>query len=288
MKRITLIVSLLLCVNLLFAQQPIVTWESLTKDKVKSDKVIKNPKKAKKLKTWIKRASLYFDIYSFNTSGLYKGLPAKEGIMCAERLIGVPENILSKDNKETWIYKRKKLFFVNGTLDRWEETAYIDKDALEKSAEALFEAEKIDESGKFKSKKQVMENAKNIRGALINVGITKYEEKDYKNAYAFMIKSIRLGKYPKLPTDTAFNINAVHYYSGIIAYKGDMYTEAEEHFNQCIKSDYEKGISYHYIADCYAKKGDSTEYINRVKTGFENAPNSLREVEETTGFKDQR
>ena len=100
------------------AQEAIITWDGLIKQKEKSDADILNLKKNTKSATWAKRADIYFNIHTFVLGGLYKGLAASgNGIQNAEYLIGKPGKKRASENEEIWVYNRKELTFINGILD---------------------------------------------------------------------------------------------------------------------------------------------------------------------------
>ena len=273
MKKLTTIIALIFFTGILFAQETGPTWEGLKKQKEKSDADITNPKKSSNPKTWIKRANTYFDISTFVLGGLYKGMPAKDnGIQNAEYLIGKPGKIMKQGDEEIWVYNRKKLYFKNGTLDHWEQTEFIDKDALRKSAEALLKAVELDTKGKLKEKASTKELNEMIKNSIINKAISKYTEKDYDNAYKLMDYGYKLCQLPKIETDTAYNEKQVQYFEGIIAYNAKKYDKAEKHFEHCIKDNYQSGLSYHYLADSYAKSGNNEKFISTVKEGFQKYP----------------
>ncbi|NPA67594.1 MAG: hypothetical protein GXO50_03190, partial [Chlorobi bacterium] len=272
MKKTATIFMLILFTGTLFAQEG-PTWEGLKKQKAKSDAEITNPKKSSNPKTWTKRAKLYYDISTFVTGGLYKGMPAHgNGFQNAELMVGKPGKILQEGDYEVWVYNRKKLYFKNGALDHWEQTEFIDKDALKKSAEALLKAVELDEKGTLKNKASFKDLNALIKTAVINQAIEKYNSKDFDNAYNLMDYGYKLCNLPKNESDTAYNANQIQYFEGVIAYKAKKYDAAKKHFEKSIKDGYQPGISYHYLADSYAASGDSAAFIAKVKEGFEKYP----------------
>lgn len=275
MKKLTIFIILLVFFGAgnVQAQEPVITWDGLKKQKEKSDAEILDAKKGAKSTTWAKRADIYYNIHTFVIGGLFQGLPASgNGIQNAEYLIGKPEKKMTSGDEEIWIYNRKKLIFKNGILDSWEQTEFIDKNALEKSAKALLKAVEIDVKGKFKDKKTTKDLLAMIKSNIINDAITKYTEKDYKEAYKLMTYGYKLCELPKNLTDTIFNSNQVGYFQGVIAYNDKSYEKGKAHFEKSIANEYQAGGSYHYLAECYAGLGDSTTFINKVKEGFEKYP----------------
>ncbi len=273
MKKLSAIFIFIFFSGILFAQEAGPTWEGLKKQKLKSDADITNPKKSTNSKTWIKRANTYFDISTFVLGGLYKGMPAKgSGIQNAEYIIGKPGKILKDGEFDVWVYNRKKLYFKNGTLDHWEQTEFIDKDALTKSAEALLKAVELDKKGSLKEKTTTKDLNEMIKNSIINEAITKYTSKDYDNAYRLMDYGYKLCKLPKEAADTIYNEKQVLYFKGIIAYNAKKYDNAKKCFEQCIKENYEPGASYHYLANSFSEEGDTAKFISTVKEGFHKYP----------------
>ncbi len=273
MKKLTAIIVLIFFSGIMLAQETGPTWESLKKQKAKSDAEITNPKKSANPKTWIKRADIYYNASTFVTGGLYKGLPAKgKGFQNVEYIFGKPGKILKKDNTETWIYNRKKLFFVNGVLDHWEQTEFIDKDALKKAAEAILKAVELDKKGTLKDKSSTKDLNELIKNSIINEAIGRYTQKDYDNAYKLMDYGYKLCQLPKHPSDTAYDSKQIQYFEGVIAYNAKKYDLAKKHFEKSISDNYQPGIAYHYLADSYAALGDSASSIAKIKEGFEKYP----------------
>jgi tetratricopeptide (TPR) repeat protein len=274
MKKLSiLMITLILFSGIMKAQDETVTWEGLIKQKEKSDKDIQDPKKSVVSKTWMNRAQTFLNIYTFEIGGLYKGMPAKgEGFQTAEFLIGKPGKIMTEGDAEVWVYNRKKLYFVNGVLDRWEQTEFIDKDALNISAQSFMKAIELDETGKLKDKATTKDLLSMIKNYVINDAIDKYLSKDYDNAYTLMGTGYDLCKLPKNDADTVFNIDQIGYYQGIIAFNANKFDKAKEHFQKSIDVNYQPGAAYHYLASSYLNMGDSAGYLDKVKEGFEKHP----------------
>ncbi|NPA44019.1 MAG: hypothetical protein GXO49_00640, partial [Chlorobi bacterium] len=289
MKKLTIFILAVFFFGAINAQEAVITWEGLKSQKKKTDAEITNPKKNTKPKTWLKRSDIYFNIHTFVIGGLYKGMPAKEGLANVERVFGKPGKILSKGDKEVWVYLRKKLTLKDGVLESWEQTEFIDKDALEKSGEALLKAIELDEKGKIKDKATTKEKVKLVKNTIINEAIMDYTDysEDYAannntltdygkekldKAFKLMSLGYELAKVPTTADDTSYTKDQIQYFKGIIAYHSKKYDLAKELFQKSIEAKYGKGNTYHYLADCYANTGDSTKYIEVVKTGFETYP----------------
>jgi len=289
MKKLSIFILATFFFGAVNAQEATVTWEGLKKQKEKTDSEITNPKKNVKSKTWLKRSDVYFNIHTFVLSGLYQGMPAKEGIANVERLVGKPGKILTKDGSEVWVYLRKNLTIKNGTLDSWEQTDFIDKDALSKSGNSLLKAIELDEKGKMKDKKTTKDKVKIVKTTVINDAISNYTDysKDFAannntltdfgkakldKAFKMMTLGYNLAELPTTADDTAYSKNQIQYFRGIISYHSKKYDEAKKIFQESADSKYGSGNTFHYLADCYANTGDSAKYIEIIKKGFQTYP----------------
>jgi len=301
MKKLSIFILAVFFFGTVSAQEAVVTWEGLKKQKEKTDSDISNPKKSVKSKTWVKRSDVYFNIHTFVLSGLYQGMPAKEGIANVERLVGKPGKVLTKDGKEVWVYLRKNLTIKNGVLDSWEQTEFIDKEALTKSGNALLKAVELDVKGKFKNKKTTKDKVKIVKNTVINEAIQNYTDysKDFASnnsaltdfgkskldkAFKLMSLGYELAELPTTADDTAYSKNQIQYFKGIIAYHSKKYDVAKDLFQKSVDAKYGKGNTFHYLADCYANTGDSSKYIEVVKNGFETYPDEEQLIIDLINF----
>ncbi len=285
MKQIFLILSIFVALRL-SAQEPVVTWDGLKKQKEKSDEQIKDPEKAAKSATWAKRGKLYYDIAVFNyIPDGYKGMAATGGLQNVELYIGVPDKKEAKsDGIEAWIYPQKTLYMKDGKLDSWEYTDFIDKDAILKSAEAYIKAVETDEKGKFKSKQTTIAEVAAVRNNTYNDAITKYSAKDYKGALELMAKCAKLSEFPRSDEDSLFAVGTPHYAAGIIAREMKDYDTARKYFKASEELKYQTDLAYHQYADTYLAQGDSATYIAKVKEGFDKYTDSEQLVIDMINF----
>jgi len=274
MKKLALAVSFVILFANLQAQE-VITWEGLKKQKEKTDKKIENPKKNIKYKTWVERGNTYFTISTFNTTGLYEGMPATGGLNSAEfLLVEKPTSKMARGNEEIWVYPHKELTFVGGTLKSWKETDFIDKKSIVKSAKAYLKAIELDKKGKFKKKRSSMDQFAQVRGVLINKGVDFYSAEDYTNAYDYLQWAKKMGELPRAENDTLYDPNMIEYYCGIIGKDGKMYSESRTHFETCIKNKYQPAASYNHIAQTWLAEGDSAKYESVLKEGYEQYPDN--------------
>ncbi len=295
MKKLSIFVLLIFFFGAVSAQEATVTWEGLIKQKQKSDLDITNAKKKLNSKTWLKRSDIYFNIYTFVIGGLYQGMPSKatkDNFYNHVEMImkGKPGKVLNNgDGSEIWVYNQIKLVIKDGLLDSWEQTEFIDKDALFKSGEALVKAVEVDTKGTLKDKNTTKDKLKLVNNTIINEAISHYSTyskdfaannltltdfgtKELDVAFKYMSLGYQLSELPKASNDTAFSLNQVEYFQGIIAYNNHKYDLAKPIFESSISKKYGEGSPYHYLAENEAKSGDSSQYITIVKQGFELYP----------------
>ncbi|MEA2043534.1 MAG: hypothetical protein U9N85_13415 [Bacteroidota bacterium] len=269
MKKTSLILSLIFSSFFVFGQN---TWDGLKDDLKDSNEDIVHHRKKDKSRTWLSRAELLLEIHQFNTAGLSEGMAAEGGIVNVKTVVGEPEKKLTKGDEQIWLYPHKKLFFKNGLLDHWEETEFIEEEALQKAAYALKVADSLEEK-ELRTKPKFQEPAMRVRIFLVNKSIGLYQKENFEEAYGFMEEAIQLAHYPKIDNDTTYTLDLLHYYAGIIAIKSDRIEKAKGHFANCIRMEYNPGSSYHYLATAYGQSKDSAMYIKKVKEGFEKYPN---------------
>jgi len=290
MKKLSIFILLIFFFGAMSGQEAVVTWDGLKKQKEKSDADITNAKKSANSKTWIKRSDLFYNIHTFVIGGLYQGMPARsKDFNNAELLVGKPGKILTNGDEEIWVYNRKKLNFKNGLLESWEQTEFIDKDALTKSGKALLKAVELDTKGTLKDKTSTKDKVQLINNTIINDAISHYTSysknfgennntltdfgrNELDKAFELMSLGYELSGLPKNANDTMFNAGQIEYFKGVIAYNNQKYDIAKPIFESSISKKYGNGSPFHYLAECYAKTGDSTKYISTVKTGFETYP----------------
>jgi tetratricopeptide (TPR) repeat protein len=286
MRKLVLSVILFIAFGTVLAQEPIVTWEDLVKKKEKSDIEIADASKNLSTKTWLKRGDLFYQIAVFNTAGLYQGMTATGTFQSADVINGIPDSKETTNVGEIWVYPRKKLFFEDGKLVKWEETEYIDKDAMLKSGEAYIKADELDPKKTLKDKSTFKNSISTTRSGLLNLGVEFYnigEEFIAKNdsekakesfitSYKYMNLAYTLGEFPKASSDTIFDASLINYYLGIISLKAGLSSESRAKLKKSIELNYEPGASFHYMAETYLTEGDSLKYIETVKEGFDKYP----------------
>ncbi len=273
MKNISLTFVLLFSFFYGFTQGTVQSRESMKSEISKSNNDIKNPKKNIKYKTWLNRAETFLKAAQFSDQSLIKGMAA-EGMAGVETLIGKPESIEKEGTKETWIYKTRTLYFDSKILQSWKETKSLDEDAYLKAAVAIFKAEELDVKGKFKNQEYYMKLIARIRDAMINKGVAYYKAKKFKKAYDHVNMGAKLGKFPRVKSDVAFDIGKINLYAGMMGVDAKEYDNAEINLKYCTDNKLEKGMPYHYLSLIYKAKNDSIKSIEIIKEGFQKYPES--------------
>ena len=188
---------------------------------------------------------------------------------------------MALENKEDWVYERITLKFIDGKLDTWDETNPIAADGLDKAYEAYLKAVELDEKGKLKTDKSLMQNTSILRGLFSTKGVSYYNEAEktkdastYKKAVLELDKALILDELPKEAIDTLFNRGLVTYYSGVMSHSGKHYEMAEKYYNICIEKEYEGAKPYHGLASMYKEQKLEEKELAILQKGFNKYPNS--------------
>lgn len=251
------------------------TAESLLKAKEKSDADIKNPKKAAKMATWLKRGNIYLDLLQFNIKGLWVGMPT-EGLSGAELIVGKPQKIVTQGNKEDWIYDRITLHFVDKKLESWDETKPLVENGEDVAMEAYLKAWELDEKGKLKSNETFLANLATLRGMFASKGVEYYNKAEkskdpemFKKSVAELDKALKLGQFPKNEADSLFDPGLVAYYAGVIAQTGKQYDLAEKYYQMCIEKNWQEDKAYNSLAAVCAEQDKHDEELKILQEGFD-------------------
>ncbi|HAN19848.1 MAG: hypothetical protein A2X13_12765 [Bacteroidetes bacterium GWC2_33_15] len=110
-----------------------------------------------------------------------------------------------------------------------------------------------------------------LSNAIINKGIEAYNENDFSNAFKYFEKAIEVNQMPIFGgvVDTA-----IIYNTALMAYRYQNWDGAIKYFNEAIKYNFGKGDTYAITAECYKSKGDTINYLNLLKTGYEKYPSN--------------
>ncbi|MBN1988657.1 MAG: tetratricopeptide repeat protein [Bacteroidales bacterium] len=270
MKKLTLLLSVMLGVNLAFAQTGTqINYAQFEKKLAKSNEEIENPKKSASEKTWISRAELLMDVYDANIMNARAGMTLSEFNL----IVGAPK---SKEQVEVdgvvlekFIMERVNFYFNEGTIQRWEVTNPIVEKPLSIALESLKKAIELDVKGK--KTKDISNDLVRLKNQHITEGSNVYDSKDYKGAYAYFKSAVEIAEMPQVgKLDTA-----VVYYSALAAQLGGLYNEAIEMYNKCLDLGYTSdGTVYYNIYEAYGSKGEKEGAVKFLEEGFVKYPSN--------------
>ena len=103
----------------------------------------------------------------------------------------------------------------------------------------------------------------------IQKAIDTFNEGDFENSFLYFAKSLEIKEMPvfKGEVDTAVLFN-----TALAAQRIKKYDEAIVYFKRLVEYGYGAGDTYSLLANCYKDKGDSENYVNHLKIGYEKYP----------------
>lgn len=270
MKKLTLFLSVMLGVNLAFAQTGAqINYSQLEKKLSKSNEEIENPKKNASEKTWISRAELFMDIYDANIMNARAGMTISEfnlivGTPKSKEQVEVDGTVLEK-----FIMERVNFYFNEGKIERWEVTAPVVEKPLDSALESLKKAIELDVKGK--KTKNINTDLIRLKNQFITEGSNAYGFKDYKSAYAYFKNVVEIGEMPQVASvDTI-----VVYYSALSAQLGELYNEAIDMYKKCLELGYTSdGTVYYNIYEALGSAGQGEGAVKYLEEGFVKHPNN--------------
>ncbi|OFX20039.1 MAG: hypothetical protein A2041_08160 [Bacteroidetes bacterium GWA2_31_9b] len=104
---------------------------------------------------------------------------------------------------------------------------------------------------------------------IINNGIEAYNDQNFARAFSYFEKAFEINQMPIFggAVDTAIIFN-----TGLMAQRSENWDGAIKYYSEALKYGYGAGDTYAFVAECYKSKGDTTNFILTLKTGFENYP----------------
>lgn len=270
MKKLTLFLSVMLGVNLAFAQTGAqINYSQLEKKLSKSNEEIENPKKSASEKTWVNRAELFMDIYDANIMNARAGMTIGEFNL----VVGTPKSKeqveISGVLLEKFVMERVNFYFNDGVVERWEVTNPIVEKPLGIALESLKKAIELDV--KKKKAKDISNDLIRLKNQSITEGTNAYGFQDYKSAHAYFKSAVEIGVMPQVnQLDTG-----VVYYSALAAQLGGLYNEAIEMYQKCIDLNYtSNGTVYYNIYEAYVSKGEKDGAVKFLEEGFIKYPSN--------------
>ncbi len=108
-----------------------------------------------------------------------------------------------------------------------------------------------------------------LANTFIQKGIDAYNVQNFEEAFLYFEKILEVKEMEVFEgeIDTAIIFNVA-----ITAQRIKKYEEAIEYYNKAIECSYAEGDAFSLLAECYKEKGDSVNYVNTLKRGFETYP----------------
>ena len=235
--------------------------------------VAENPKKAKKVATWLKLAAAYMDAYNAPAGAMWLGASRQEAQLLAGSAKPVSTGTVTL-NGETFtkdVYKNKELYYnTAGQLVMIDVTKPVVKNALEGARKAYIKAYEVDVK---KSKtKEITAGLEDIAKKYLDEGMNRYTLGNYKGASVLFERSAQAAATkPLARLDTTALYNA-----GFTAWMVKDYPRAKTLFEKCLKAGY-----YHTDGDVFAKLADIHTNLNEneaskniLEQGFQKFPQS--------------
>lgn len=275
MKRIILVLSLVLGINVIYAQtSKEIKFDQYAKKIEKSDAEIKDPKKAIKDGTWFSRAELMMDIYD---AQLLRALTVNATTQTFKILIGNPlsqnQEVVDGVAVDKFEMERVNFYFVDGKLEKWEVTKPLLSNPLDLALESIKKVVEIDVNAK--KTKKVQENLIKLKGLYITEGSNYYSFKNFKEAFNNFKNAIDIGQMPQLNhKDTA-----IYYFAGLSAQLAGDFENAIKYYDKSIELNYTSdGTAYYYAFDaCKSlnKVDDGVKYLEEGMVKFPKNTNIL-------------
>lgn len=268
MKRIILVLSLVLGINMIYAQtSKEIKFDQYAKKIEKSDAEIQDPKKNIKDGTWFTRAELMMDVYDAQLLRAYTGMDAPTFMLVVGKPLSQTQEVVDDVAVDKYVMERVNFFFVNGKLESWEVTKPLVDNPLDIAFESIKKVVEIDVNAK--KIKKVQENLIKVKGLYINEGSNYYTRKDYKNAYLNFNKVIEIGQMPQLNhKDTA-----IYYYAALSAQLAGDFESAIKYYDKAIEFNFtSEGTAYYYAFDAFKSLGNADGGVKYLEEGFVKFP----------------
>jgi tetratricopeptide (TPR) repeat protein len=261
MKKLLILVSLFLSVNVAFSQK-------YDKKIAASDKSIEDPKKGINPKTWISRGELFYEIAKAPAESLSAGMSED-----TYNLIMSGQDVSATARKETvnetqytvHIFEDKKVYIDNAQIKFWDILMYAAPDPMKKSYEAYMKAKNLDTGGK---------NAKKLKEHFSQLAILSKTEAFNKFSLNKLPEAVELFGLTIDCSTEAGEIDSLSiYYAGVIAVNAKNYPLAEKYLQKAIEIGYiEKGDAYSYLAEAMKELGKLDEARKILEKGLLSNP----------------
>ena len=256
----------------LFAQQGYkVDEEGLNKKIAKSDAAIADLKKSEKASTWVDRGDLFIKVAEAPVAGLYKN----QDIVTAGVLFGKTQKGKEKIGDVEYVTNKFSYFKVyskpNGNIEFWDQTKFVDKNALRKATDAFYKAYELDNKNS-KVKKGL--------GEVVNLYKTDadnfFSMRRYADASGAFAKAYELQLHPSI---MVIDTNSV-YNAGLLATFAGKYDDGLKYLTEAYKlDDFNNGDTYYYMYYCYFGQKKYKEAKDILFEGLSKFPDNKDIVE---------
>ena len=110
-----------------------------------------------------------------------------------------------------------------------------------------------------------------LTNSFVNSAVTAYQDENFKDAFIYFEKTLEVKEMPVFQgeIDTAVIFN-----TAVTAQRIADYDNAIKYYEKSIALEYGEGDTYSLLADAYKAKGDTLNYIGKLKEGFEKYPSN--------------
>ena len=268
MKRIILVLSLVLGINMIYAQtSKEIKYDQYAKKIEKSNAEIQDPKKNIKDGTWFSRADLMMDVFDAQLLRAYTGMDPQTFMIIVGKPVSQTQEVVEGVAVDKFSMEKVNFFFVNGKLESWEVTNPILANPLDLAFESLKKAIEIDVKGK--KTKKIQESLNKLKGLYVNEGLNSYSRKNYKGALESFKNVIEIGELPQLNhKDTA-----IFYYAALSAQLAGDFNSAISYYDKAIALNFtSEGTAYYYAFDAFKSLGKSDDGIKYLEEGLVKFP----------------
>ncbi|MDR0511031.1 MAG: hypothetical protein LBH06_08065 [Rikenellaceae bacterium] len=253
--------------------------EGLNKKIAKSDAAIADVKKNAKPATWIDRGNLFVDVYNAPIKGLYVNQMELE----AELLFGKSARQTRTIGKTTYELRQYPYFeaYMEKTDSKeanrrvlfWEQTKFVDREALEKSVAAFDKAYELDMA---KSGAKVKAGLMQVAELYKQEGYNYFSLNKYAEASASFGKAFDVQRNPAVgvvDTTSAYNAGQLATYANEYE-RGARYLKAVYDLG-----DYNNGDTYYFLYFCYFNLNKYAEAKTLLLEGLSKYPSKNEIVE---------
>jgi tetratricopeptide (TPR) repeat protein len=149
--------------------------------------------------------------------------------------------------------------------------------------ESYLKAIELDVESKYSKSIQI--DLTFLQTDLSNYAIASYEKQRFDISLKCFELYLAIGAMPIVNPNAAQTVDtAIVYNAGLAAYKAQNWNKAIEYFSKSAKYDYNGPASFVFTYKSYLEKGDTLNYINTLKEGFQAYPNDENLLVELINF----